>query len=130
MSAALSPAEPCLFVGDLPRSLAYFTGTLGFAVVFTWGEPAFYGQVSRDDALLNLRHVDSSPFLPGRREAGELLAASINVGDAAALETLFGEFRDAGADFFRPLKREPWGALTFIVRDPDGNLLLFSGSAA
>jgi hypothetical protein len=29
----------------------------------------------------------------------------------------------------RPLKREPWGAHTFIVRDPDGNLLLFAGPA-
>jgi hypothetical protein len=28
------------------------------------------------------------------------------------------------------MKQEPWGARTFIVRDPDGNLLLFAGPAA
>jgi hypothetical protein len=25
------------------------------------------------------------------------------------------------------LKEEPWGARTFIVLDPDGNLILFAG---
>ena len=30
-------------------------------------------------------------------------------------------------DFFQTLKTEPWGARTFIVRDPDGNLVLFAG---
>ncbi|HEY4985896.1 MAG TPA: VOC family protein, partial [Bradyrhizobium sp.] len=42
---------------------------------------------------------------------------------------LFLEFQAAGAEFFQPLKREPWGARDFIVRDPDGNLLLFAGLA-
>jgi hypothetical protein len=31
--------------------------------------------------------------------------------------------------FAQPLQREPWGAKTFIVKDPDGNLLLFAGPA-
>jgi uncharacterized glyoxalase superfamily protein PhnB len=33
----------------------------------------------------------------------------------------------AGVEFHQPLKPEPWGARTFIVRDPDGNLILFAG---
>ena len=35
----------------------------------------------------------------------------------------------AGVAFHQPLKTEPWGARTFVVRDPDGNLLLFAGPA-
>jgi hypothetical protein len=31
--------------------------------------------------------------------------------------------------FFQTLRREPWGARDFILRDPDGNLLLFAGPA-
>jgi hypothetical protein len=31
--------------------------------------------------------------------------------------------------FFQGLKREPWGARNFIIRDIDGNLLLFAGPA-
>ena len=125
----LSAAEPCLFVRDFDAALDYFTSKLGFAVVFTYGEPAFYGQVGRDDALLNLRHVDASPFRGEVRERDELLSASINVGGATDIRALFEEFQAAGVEFFRPLKQEAWGARTFIVRDPDGNLLLFAGTA-
>jgi catechol 2,3-dioxygenase-like lactoylglutathione lyase family enzyme len=125
----LSAAEPCLFVRDFDASIDFFTEKLGFAVVFTYGEPPFYGQVGRDKTLLNLRHVDASPFHDGVRERDELLSASINVGNAAAIRALFDLFRAAGVDFYRPLKQEPWGARTFVVRDPDGNLLMFSGTA-
>ena len=52
-------AEPQLFVTDMTRSLAFFTGSLGFDVVFTYGGPPFYAQVRRDGACLNLRHVDA-----------------------------------------------------------------------
>ena len=39
------------------------------------------------------------------------------------------DYRSAGVDFQQTLKQEPWGARTFVVRDPDGNLLLFAGPA-
>ena len=34
----------------------------------------------------------------------------------------------AGVPFHQRLRAEPWGARTFIVRDPDGNLLAFAGN--
>jgi uncharacterized glyoxalase superfamily protein PhnB len=43
------------------------------------------------------------------------------------LKQLFREFQASGVDFFQKLKTEPWGARNFIVRDPDGNLVLFAG---
>jgi uncharacterized glyoxalase superfamily protein PhnB len=46
-----------------------------------------------------------------------------------AIKSLFVEFQAAGVTFFQKLHREPWGAQTFIVKDPDGNLLLFAGPA-
>jgi uncharacterized glyoxalase superfamily protein PhnB len=33
----------------------------------------------------------------------------------------------AGVRFHQTLRTEPWGARTFIVRDPEGNLILFAG---
>jgi catechol 2,3-dioxygenase-like lactoylglutathione lyase family enzyme len=123
-------AEPCVFTTDMEGALAFYTEKLGFEVVFTYGEPAFYGQVRRDKALVNLRHVDGSPFHDEVRERDELLLVSFNVGNAADIRTLFQQFQSAGVEFHRPLKQEPWGARTFIVRDPDGNLLLFAGTAA
>jgi len=40
---------------------------------------------------------------------------------------LFLEYQAAAVEFVQPLRSEPWGARTFIVRDPDGNLVLFAG---
>jgi catechol 2,3-dioxygenase-like lactoylglutathione lyase family enzyme len=118
-------AEPNLFVADLKASCAFFVDTLGFAVVFTYGEPPFYGQVKRGAAALNLRHVDRSPIDDAMRRREDLLSASITVENVKAL---FLEYQAAGAAFHQTLRKEPWGARTFIVRDPDGNLLLFAGA--
>ena len=99
-------------------------------MVFTYGEPPFYGQVKRDNARLNLRLVCEPVFVGDIREREELLAASMTLGSAAEIRQLFVQYQSAGVDFFQTLKQEPWGARTFIVRDPDGNLLLFAGPAA
>ena len=99
-------------------------------MVFTYGEPPFYGQVKRDNARLNLRMVCEPVFVGDIREREQLLAASMTVGSAAEIRQLFVQYQSAGVDFQQTLKQEPWGARTFIVRDPDGNLLLFAGPAA
>lgn len=125
----LGVAEPGLVVSDFAAARAFFTDKLGFAVVFVYGEPPFYGQLRRGEALINLRLVCDPVFVEGVREREEILAASFTVGSAAEIKALFLEFQSAGVDFFRPLKQEPWGARTFIVRDPDGNLMLFAGPA-
>ena len=120
----LVAAEPQLYVRDIVASCEFYSRTLGFSVAFTYGEPPFYGQVFRDSVRLNLRQVDSPVVDPRRRDAEQLLAASITLEDA---EPLFVEYQRAGVEFVQPLRAEPWGARTFIVRDPDGNLLLFAG---
>ena len=126
----LTTAEAQLFVADIKASCEYYTSNLGFVVAFTYGEPPFYGQVTRDGARLNLRCV-GEPVLAGDiREREHLLSASMTVAGAAALRQLFVQHQAAGVDFHQTLKQEPWGARTFIVRDLDGNLLLFAGPAA
>ena len=125
----ITSAEPQLFVADILSSCTFFVDKLGFTVVFTYGEPAFYGQVKRDGARLNLRMVCEPVYVGDIREREELLGASMTVDSAAEIKQLFLQYQEAGVDFFQPLKQEPWGARTFIVRDPDGNLLLFAGPA-
>lgn len=120
-------AEPQLYVHDVPAATAFYERMLGFTTAFVSGEPPFYAQVVRGGARLNLRHVDDPVIDPARREAEQLLAASITLEDA---EPLFREYASAGVAFAQPLRTEPWGARTFIVRDPDGNLLLFAGRGA
>ncbi len=119
----LFAAEPQLFVTDVAAACDFYTKKLGFTVAFIYGEPPFYGQVFRDAARLNIRHLDQPAIDPELRAREHLLSASIAVDDA---EPLFLEFQTAGVLFHQTLKTEPWGAHTFVVRDPDGNLILFS----
>ena len=76
--ATLIAAEPQLFVSDVVASCAWYGDKLGFETAFLYGEPAFYAQLFRDGARLNLRQVE--------------------------------------------------GARTYVVADPDGNLILFASA--
>jgi uncharacterized glyoxalase superfamily protein PhnB len=118
-----------LFVADIRSSCDFFIGKLGFVADFVYGDPPFYGEVSRDNARLALRHVDEQVFIPGAREREDLLSASITVRSNEEIEHLFRIYQVAGVRFHQELKTEPWGARTFIVKDPDGNLILFAGPA-
>jgi catechol 2,3-dioxygenase-like lactoylglutathione lyase family enzyme len=122
----LLAAEPQLFAADIGASCEFYTKKLGFKIAFTYGEPPFYGQVFRDGARLNLRHLDEPAMDTMLRAREDLLSASITVDD---IKPLFLEFQAAGVAFAQTLKTEPWGARTFSVRDPDGNLILFAGRA-
>ena len=53
----------------------------------------------------------------------------MTVATAPELKELYLDFQSAGVSFHQTLRAEPWGARTFIVKDPDGNLLLFGGPA-
>lgn len=125
----LSSTEAQLFVADIAASCDFFTQKLGFAIAFTYGDPPFYGQVTRDQAHLNLRQVCEPVFAGDVREREHLLSATITVETAAEIKQLFLDFQAGGAPFHQTLKKEPWGARNFIVRDPDGNLILFAGPA-
>jgi catechol 2,3-dioxygenase-like lactoylglutathione lyase family enzyme len=120
----LLAAEPQLFLADIPTSCDFYKKKLGFEVAFTYGEPPFYGQVFRDGARLNLRCLPKPAIDPQLRDSEHLLSASITLDDA---KPLFLELQAAGVTFHQPLKTEPRAARTFIVRDPDGNLILSSG---
>jgi uncharacterized glyoxalase superfamily protein PhnB len=104
--ATLIAAEPQLCVTDIPAAIA------------------FYAQVVRDGARLNLRHVDAPPRDPAVRDEDHVLSATITLADA---KPLFLEYQAAGVAFAHTLRSEPWGARTFMIRDPEGNLLLFAG---
>ena len=125
----LSSTEAQLYVADVKASCAFFTSKLGFAIAFVYGDPPFYGQVHRDNARLNLRLVREPVFVGDVREREHLLSASITVATPAEIKKLFLEFQASGVRFSQALKKEPWGARTFIVIDPDGNLVLFAGPA-
>jgi uncharacterized glyoxalase superfamily protein PhnB len=125
----LNSIEAQLFVANMKSSCDFYTDKLGFAVESVYGDPPFYGQVRRDSARLNLRLVCEPVFAGDIREREHLLSASITVASANEIKELFLSYQAAGVSFHEALKKEPWGARTFIVMDPDGNLILFAGPA-
>ena len=120
--------EPQLLVTNVETATEFYVGKLGFSVMFLYGEPPFYVQVGRDDARLNLRSVEGPIFAEGlRSRERDVLSATLTLDHAKAM---FLEFQKAGIEFYQTLKTEPWGARTFIIEDPDGNLICFSGPTA
>jgi catechol 2,3-dioxygenase-like lactoylglutathione lyase family enzyme len=123
----LSSVAAHLFVRDIKTSCDFFTGRLGFTTDFVYGDPPFYAQVSRDNARLAFRHVDEPVFAGDIREREHLVLASITVAAPEEVKRLFLDWQTEGVPFHQTIRTEPWGAITFIVQDPDGNLVLFAG---
>jgi len=127
--ATIVCAEPQLFVADIKRSCEFFDEKLGFALIFSYGDPPYYAQVGRDAARINLRRVEEPVIESTVRDHEELLSVSMTVATANEIKLLFLEVQSAGVTFHQRLKKQPWGAKNFVVKDPDGNLLLFAGPA-
>jgi uncharacterized glyoxalase superfamily protein PhnB len=125
----LTSTEAQLFVADIKTSCDFYTHKLGFTVAFIYGDPPYYGQVTRDHARLNLRVVGEPVFAGDIREREHLLSASLTVATTDEIKRLFLSYQEAGVRFHQTLKKEPWGARIFTVMDPDGNLILFAGPA-
>lgn len=125
----LNSIEAQLFVANIQSSCDFYTSKLGFEAKFVHGDPPFYAQVIRDNARINLRLVFEPVFVADVRKREGLFSASITVATANEIKELFLSYQAAGVSFHQALKKEPWGARTFIVSDPDENLILFAGPA-
>lgn len=124
-SSVIVASEPHVFVSDLEAASAFYVQKLGFKVVFSYGEPPFFAQIARDGGRLNLRKVCGPVFDSGFRcREADTVSATFTLDDA---KPLFLEYQKAEVAFHQTLRTEPWGARTFIVQDPDGNLIAFAG---
>ena len=118
----LKPAVPILFVRDVPASAAFFKEKLGFEIDFLYGNPPFYGSVSRGGACVHLRCVHEPNFVELAAREGSLILATIEV---SYVRALFEEFRERGVAFAQTPTKQDWGGTDFHVRDPDGNVISF-----
>jgi catechol 2,3-dioxygenase-like lactoylglutathione lyase family enzyme len=127
-----SPLVPELYVSDIGRSLRFYTGVLGFAVLYDRPEERFAYLIREGAALMLEQPVDPDrTWLAGPLELpyGRGINFQIAVAD---VDTLHAAARAAGAPLLLPLE-ERWyrrgdarlGQRQFVVRDPDGYLLRF-----
>jgi len=116
------PVIPILFVRDVSATAAHFHEKLGFAIDFLYGEPPFYGSVSRGEACLHLRFVHHPNFAALAVQEDSLILATLEVSDVHALHA---ELKGLGAEIVQGPTSHPWGGTDVHVRDPDGNVISF-----
>jgi uncharacterized glyoxalase superfamily protein PhnB len=71
----------------------------------------------------------TDPFVGGQSVPGTG-DNTLVISTLTAAEPLYREFQATGAPLHQTVRSEPWGAKTFIVREPDGNLIRFAAAAA
>ena len=118
----LKSITPILFVRDVPASAAYFRDKLGFAIDFLYGQPPFYGAVSRDGVCIHFRCVREPNFAELAAREHSLILASIEVDD---IHAIFAELQGRGAEIVQPPTKQSWGGTDLYARDPDGNVISF-----
>ncbi|HKW65185.1 MAG TPA: VOC family protein [Candidatus Acidoferrum sp.] len=115
---------PVFFTSDIPATLAYYTGKLGFECLGTWQDPPVYAIVARDEQVIHLRCAEPPRANPNKYD-DELLDAYLVIEDADAL---YAEYAARGVEFARGLGNMPWQRREFVVKDCDGRLLAFGAN--
>jgi hypothetical protein len=121
---------PVFFSRDIPATLAYHTGKLGFACLGTsptalsLNDPPVCAIVARDQQVIHFRCAEPPTANPDKY-ADELLDAYVRIEDADAL---YAEYAAQGVEFTRGLGNMPWNTREFVVKDCDGRLLAFGAN--
>ena len=129
----LNPLVPELIVSDLPRSLAFYCGVLGFKIEYDRPEEHFaFLSFGGSQLMLEQDDLEPSSWRVGPLEApfGRGINLSIKCPDVQAL---IDRFEAAGYTLRKPLE-ERWyrsnevlfGERNCLLLDPDGYLLRFA----
>jgi catechol 2,3-dioxygenase-like lactoylglutathione lyase family enzyme len=119
MSTRPAPRVDCarqhasLPVRDMRTALAFYTA-MGFEVTFTWEEPPTFAGVRLGESEIFLELTGE-----GDRRGGTVC---FEIGDA---DELFEHQRAGGAEVIAPPADRPYGIRDYMIRDPDGNRLVF-----
>src|SRR5205814_9498806 len=95
----LRQIAPVFFTMDIPATLAYYTGKLGFKCLGTWQDPPGYAIAARDQQVIHFRCAQPPTANP-HKYAAELLDAYLFVEDADAL---YAEYAAQRGDSTRAL---------------------------
>jgi catechol 2,3-dioxygenase-like lactoylglutathione lyase family enzyme len=109
-----------LFVRDMERAKAFYTGLLGQVVELDLGvNVGFVGGL----ALWDLAYVNNLLYA-GKMPSGEAPAPAMEVYfETAEIEEMAGRVVQAGVRLLHPLKEQPWAQRVIRFFDPDGHLV-------
>jgi catechol 2,3-dioxygenase-like lactoylglutathione lyase family enzyme len=118
MASRFLKIAPRLPVADLRKSCDFYTKALGFTVGSSWPKDApWFALLVRDDVLVQLVAADAG-------QTGQAGSATISI-DVDGAQVLSEELKQQVAIEWGP-EVYWYGRREFAVRDPSGNLLIFS----
>jgi uncharacterized glyoxalase superfamily protein PhnB len=118
---SLCAAATLFVVKDVLQSVEHYRDVLGFRVEFTYGEPAFYAGVERDNVAIHLQAASETKRHPGH--------GAINV-FVTGVDALYQELKSRGARTMEEPADRPYGMRDFDIVDLDGNQLCFGESTS
>ena len=129
----ISAISPFFIVSDVPATLSFYSGMLGFKVAFRGPAPEdeFFGIVRRDGAMIMFKalgvvsdgkEVAVEPVPNYNRKPASSWDAYFEVPDPDALAA---EFASRGVRFSVPLGDNDDGLRGFVIEDIDGYGLFF-----
>lgn len=109
---------PILAVSDLPRSIKFYTETLGFQHTFSMPGP---------DGVDSFAIVVFSPTVsfglgvePQYAGQGAGVDLMVYVPESSDLDAYYASVKAKGANIMQEIKDEFWGDRLFVLTDPDG----------
>ena len=111
--------SPQLIVGDIEKSIRFYTEQLGFTVNFRYED--FYAGLGCADHSIHLKlGAPAGEDIP-RRKKNEDVALTFGVAD---LDAIYETILSKDIEVTQPLREMPYGR-EFYVSDPDGHILAF-----
>jgi catechol 2,3-dioxygenase-like lactoylglutathione lyase family enzyme len=109
---------PRLQVSDLAKACEFYTGALGFTLGSRWpDESPWFALLDRDDVIVQLVAAEAG-------QTGPAGSGTISI-DVDRAERLAAELKQKAAIEWGP-EVYWYGRREFAIRDPSGNLLIFS----
>ena len=106
-----------IYVSDMPKSLAFYTETLGFDKSWEWGDPICVAGLSLGTMSIKLIQDDESA------EHSYRAGIHMMVND---VDALYAEHIRRGANPDYPPTDRPWQVREYLLIDPNGIRLYFS----
>ncbi len=122
----LRSVAPIFLVGDIAATIPWYVERLGFhAYPFPKSPPYAFCILGKDSVEIMLQQLAGyeKPRLYEQRNGGVWNAYLRIQGVRELFNTLSGM---SDVEMIEPLRRQPYGDTEFVVRDPNGYVLVFS----
>lgn len=122
----LRGATPVFLVADIAATMQWYRETLGFTGrAVPESPPHNFGIIGRDGVEIMLQRLDGyrKPDLYEERDGG-VWSVYLRVD---GIRELFDQLSTTpGVNILEPLRAQPYGQTEFVVKDPNGYVLVFA----